>query len=202
MTRRLVYGGALIAFLAAFALTLTSIIIPRWISWDSETPSGDKIHYTYGLHRRCSSFTNTCEYFPHQEDCHGDRYFCSMWRSVGFLISFAIVLEGMTLITYIVILVGGKQKRESGWKILAGLHFLCGAVECAGMAIIAYLYENDDRFFPGWKLDIAWIFCTISWSVLMLLGAGIIATALLLPSEGGYELIPGDDWGRVGGEDD
>lgn len=36
----------------------------------------------------------------------------------------------------------------------------------------------------------------------MLLGAGIIATALLLPSEGGYELIPGDDWGRVGGEDD
>lgn len=47
-----------------------------------------------------------------------------------------MVLEGMTLITYIVILVGGKQRRESGWKILAGLHFLCGAVECAGMAII------------------------------------------------------------------
>ena len=56
MTRRLLYGGALIAFLAgkcrychqvrrdpltrsltAFALTLASIIIPRWISWDSET---------------------------------------------------------------------------------------------------------------------------------------------------------------------
>ena len=56
MTRRLVYAGALIAFLAgkcllsscdakklftelwtASALTLASIIIPRWISWDSET---------------------------------------------------------------------------------------------------------------------------------------------------------------------
>lgn len=36
----------------------------------------------------------------------------------------------------------------------------------------------------------------------MLLGAGITATALLLPSEGGYELIPGDDWGRVGDQDD
>ena len=59
-----------------------------------------------------------------------------MWRSVGFLISFTIVLEGMTLITYIVVLVGGKQKRESGWKILAGLHFLCGAMGGAGMAII------------------------------------------------------------------
>ena len=50
--------------------------------------------------------------------------------------SFTVVLEGMTLITYLVILIGGKQKRESGWKVLAGLHFLCGSVECAGMAII------------------------------------------------------------------
>ena len=60
----------------------------------------------------------------------------------------------------------------------------------------AYLYENDDRFFPGWKLDVSWVLCTVSWSVLLLLGVGIISSALLLPSEGGYELIPGDDWGR------
>lgn len=37
---------------------------------------------------------------------------------------------------------------------------------------------------------------------MMLLGAGIIASALLLPSEGGYELIPGDDWGRFNTQDD
>ena len=56
--------------------------------------------------------------------------------------SFTVVLEGMTLITYIVFLIGGKQKRESGWKILAGLHFLCGSVECAGMAIIVRPTSN------------------------------------------------------------
>ena len=66
----------------------------------------------------------------------------------------------------------------------------------------AYLYDNDDRFFPGWELDISWLFCTVSWSIMMLLGAGITATALLLPSEGGYELIPGDYWGRVNDQDD
>lgn len=60
----------------------------------------------------------------------------------------------------------------------------------------AYLYDNDDRFFPGWKLDISWVLCTVSWSVMLLLGCGITATALLLPMEGGYELIPDDDWGR------
>ena len=37
---------------------------------------------------------------------------------------------------------------------------------------------------------------------MMLIGTGIIAAALLLPSEGGYELIPGEDWGRFGDQDD
>lgn len=62
-----------------------------------------------------------------------------MWRSVGFLMSFAIVIEGMTLIAYIVILAGGKQKREQGWKILSGLHFLVGTLQLASMAIIVSL---------------------------------------------------------------
>jgi len=112
--------------------------------------------------------------------------------------SFAIVLEGMTIITYVVILSGGKQKRESGWQVLSGLHFIVGALQLAGMAIVAYLYENDDRFFPGWKLDASWVLCTTSWSVSALLGGGIIASALLLPSEGGYELIPDAEWRREG----
>lgn len=36
----------------------------------------------------------------------------------------------------------------------------------------------------------------------MLLGVGITATALLLPAEGGYELIPGDDWGQLGEQEE
>lgn len=197
MTRKFVYGGALVAFLASCALTLTAIIIPRWISWDEETPSGERIHYTYGLHRRCSSLTKTCEYFPKEQDCHGDRYFCSMWRSVGFLMSFAIVIEGMNLIVYIIILAGGKQKRVEGWKFLAALHMIVAALQVAAMAIIAYLYENDDRFFPGWALDSSWINCTVSWSVQFLLACGICAAAIWLPIEGGYELIPEDDFGEM-----
>ncbi|KAL8707226.1 MAG: hypothetical protein Q9220_007720 [cf. Caloplaca sp. 1 TL-2023] len=104
--------------------------------------------------------------------------------------SFGVVIEGMTLIAFIVMLVGGKQKREQGWKIISALLVLTGLVQCTGMALIAFLYDNDDRFFPGWKLDISWILCTISWSVQIVLAGGIAATALLLPSEGGYELIP------------
>ncbi len=57
-------------------------------------------------------------------------------------------------------------------------------------ALQAFLYDNDDRFFPGWKLDFSWVLCTASWSVLVILAGGIVASAFLLPSEGGYELIP------------
>ncbi|KAI9727784.1 MAG: hypothetical protein M1834_007931 [Cirrosporium novae-zelandiae] len=108
--------------------------------------------------------------------------------------SFAVVIEGMTLIAYIVILAGGKQKRETGWKILVVLLGLGGAILCAAMAIVAYLYDNDDRFFVGWKLDVSWILDTVSWSVLVLSALVVGGAAMLLPSEGGYELIPGGEF--------
>ena len=50
--------------------------------------------------------------------------------------SFAVVGEGVTLIAYIVILWGGKQKREAGWKVLSGMLFLVGLIQCTGMALI------------------------------------------------------------------
>ena len=64
------------------------------------------------------------------------RYFCSMWRSVGFLMSFAAVLELGTIVAYVIIIGGGRQKRETGWKVLAFMLMLVGIVQCAGMAIV------------------------------------------------------------------
>lgn len=37
------------------------------------------------------------------------------------------------------------------------------------------------------------ILCTISWGLALLLAVGITFAALLLPSEGGYELIPNEE---------
>jgi hypothetical protein len=90
-------------------------------------PDGSSITYTYGLHRRCSSTTGECTRFPTYEDCHGtDRYFCSIWRSVGFLMSFSVVLEGAILLAFVTILMSGRKSRESGWKILSFLLLLVG----------------------------------------------------------------------------
>ncbi|KAH2006156.1 hypothetical protein KXV52_000676 [Aspergillus fumigatus] len=159
LTKTIVYASTLLLFLAAFGLTISSIVVPKWVSYHSE-----KFHYSYGLHRRCSSLTNVCESFPQREDCHGeDRYFCSMWRTVGFLMSFAVVLEGMSVVAYLIVLSGGKRLRESGWKVLSLLIILSALVQAASMSIVAYLYDNEDRFFVGWRLGESWIYCTVSW---------------------------------------
>lgn len=110
-------------------------------------PPSQSAGVSYGLHYRCFSTTGTttigtrntttCVRFPQFDDCTGDdRQFCSMWRSVGFFMSFAVLLEGMTLITYIIILAGGKQVRESGWRILSLFLVLVALVQCASMGLV------------------------------------------------------------------
>jgi hypothetical protein len=53
--------------------------------------------------------------------------------------SFAVVLEGVTIIAFVLMIAGGKQKRESGWKILSGLLALVALIQCAAMALVVSL---------------------------------------------------------------
>lgn len=59
-----------------------------------------------------------------------------MWRSVGFLMNFAVVLEGMTIAAFVVLLAGGKQKREQGWGFMATMAALAALVQAVGMSIV------------------------------------------------------------------
>ncbi|KAF2116187.1 hypothetical protein BDV96DRAFT_573522 [Lophiotrema nucula] len=189
MTRRMVYGFGLWLTLACTAMTIASIIEPRWLSY---SPNGER-KASMGLHRYCRSSTNKCDHFPEQKlgDCDGDKWsFCSMWRTVGFFISFSVVIELLTVVSFIVIISGGVQRRSTGWKVITPILAFGGIVQCAGMAIVAFLYDHDERFIEGWHLDLSWTLVTISWTVLVLTSAGIVASALYLPTEGGYELIP------------
>lgn len=106
------------------------------------------------------------------------------------MMSFAVVIEGMTIAAFAILLGGGKQRREQGWGVMAILAGLAALIQVAAMALIAYLFENDDRFFVGWYLDKSWVMCTISWSFQALCALAITTAALVLPTEGGYELIP------------
>lgn len=195
-------------------MTLSAVLIPDWITWDTQTvctlplishpslthpqPYTKKIHYTYGLHSRCSSLANPqCTPFPEPTDCAGpDRTFCSLWRTAGFLMSFSVILELAGLVGFAVVLLGGKQARESGWKVVLPLVLVAAAAQVAGMGIVGWVFERDGRFFEGWKLGRSWVLCTVSWVVEVAVAVGVGLATWWLPEEGGYELIP--EGGRTG----
>jgi hypothetical protein len=59
-----------------------------------------------------------------------------MWRSVGFLMTFAVVLMSLGIVAYVIILSGGKKLRETGWGVLSTIIILSVAVQVASMALI------------------------------------------------------------------
>lgn len=50
--------------------------------------------------------------------------------------SFGVVVEGMTIAAFFILLVGGKQKREQGWPVMATLAGVAALVQAIGMALM------------------------------------------------------------------
>lgn len=128
--------------------------------------------------------------------------------------NFSVVLELATFVAFAVVLLGGRGNRENGWKMCVGLLGVVVIVQVAAMGIVvsvacflylccgereerrltrrkqAFLFDHDNRFFVGWKLDKSWILCTVSWIVLLMDVVGITVAAKMLPAEDDYEPIP------------
>lgn len=192
MTRVSVYASALVAFVAATAMILASILIPQWVSYTVTTSDGATFEKHIGLHKSCSSLDSPhCRDYPYEELCReGGRYFCSMWKTVGFMASFATILCLACMVSFIVIMSGGKFKRETGWPFVGAMLTLVAVVECAMISIVAYLFENDDQFtVPGWNLDVSFYLSTVSAAICLISAAGIAASAYLLPPEEGYDFL-------------
>ncbi|KND86657.1 hypothetical protein TOPH_08705 [Tolypocladium ophioglossoides CBS 100239] len=193
MTRVSVYSAALVACVAATAMIVASIATPNWVSYSVTTAQGETFEKHIGLHKSCSNLdAPACRDFPYAELCQAgeERYFCSMWRTVGFMASLAAILCLAGLVGFAVILRGGKYKRETGWPFVGGMLSLVAVVEFVMISIVAYLFENDDQFtVPGWNLDFSWYLSTVSAALCLLAAAGLAVSAYLLPPEEGYEFL-------------
>ena len=131
-----------------------------------------------------------------------------MWRTVGFMMSFGVVVELCTLVSFVVIVAGGVQRRVQGWGIVVGVLIFSAIIQGAGMSIVvclasvaclqeesadnlqSYVFDHDPRFFSGFHLDSSWSMCTASWTLLVMTAFGIALSAYCLPAENDYELIP------------
>ncbi|KEY66089.1 hypothetical protein S7711_09208 [Stachybotrys chartarum IBT 7711] len=192
MTRVYVYSSALAAFVAATAMLVASIWVPHWVTYSVTTTRGDTIEKHIGLHKSCSTLDDPyCRDFPSPDMCqHGERYFCSMWRTIGFMASFATILCLACIVSFGVIMGGGKYKRETGWPFVGAMLTLVSAVEFVIISMVAYLYDNDDQFtIPGWSLDVSWYLSTVSASITLLAAGGLALSAYLLPPENDYDFL-------------
>jgi hypothetical protein len=110
----------------------------------NEQDIGNNIKFSYGLSKKCSEVTGTCEPFPAEADClasgpaggAGGETFCALWRSVGFAMSFAVIIELATWTAFAVILLGGVQQRNKGWKIVCALLATTALVQAFGMSVV------------------------------------------------------------------
>ncbi|KAI1331842.1 hypothetical protein F5Y16DRAFT_245082 [Xylariaceae sp. FL0255] len=192
MTRKFVYSIALGVFVCTTAMTIASLVTPNWVTYSVRADNtGARFTKSVGLHQTCSNVAlPNCRPFPSEDDCRDDREFCSLWRTSNFLLSFATIFELATLVTFGVVLAGGKYKREGGWKLIGGFLLADAAVEFVSMGIVSYLFENDMQFIvPGWRLDFSYYLCTVSASVSVLLAVGLAASAIFLPPEDDYESL-------------
>ncbi|QUC20410.1 uncharacterized protein UV8b_04651 [Ustilaginoidea virens] len=197
MTRSYVYFSALVAFTAATAMIVASIFLPAWITYSVTSPQGDKVEMHVGLHRRCINFHDPpCTDYPTPDMCQGEdgRTFCSMWKTVGFLASLSAILCLASLVSFLVIIKGGKYKRETGWPFVTGMLTLVSLVEFFIVGTVSYLSRHDDQFaIPGFNLDVGWQISLASAVICLLGAAGLAASAYLLPPEDGYSFLEDAD---------
>ena len=53
--------------------------------------------------------------------------------------SFAVVLEGMTFVAFIVMMGSGVEKRSHGWKTLTAFLAIVAIVQCVAIGLIVRL---------------------------------------------------------------
>lgn len=82
-----------------------------------------------------------------------------------------------------------RAKTKFRWKLLSALLFVNVFIQIVAMSLVSYVYENDEKFFIGWKLDVSWMLCTFSWSISLIIAGSIALVGWLLPSEDGYERL-------------
>lgn len=91
-----------------------------------------------GLHKSCSNIDGyNCTPYPTDILCQSEqRYFCTVWRTTGWLASFSVIISLASLVAFGMMLGGGKYKRERGWPLVAGLISTFAALQLVVISVV------------------------------------------------------------------
>ena len=125
-------------------MVVASIVVPHWVSYSVTTGKGETYQRHIGLHKSCSNLDDPqCRSFPYEELCrHGERYFCSMWRTIGFMASFSTILCLACIVSFVVVMSGGKFKRETGWPFVSAMLTLVAIVQFVIISMVVCIFDG------------------------------------------------------------
>ncbi|KAK4050214.1 hypothetical protein OIO90_005196 [Microbotryomycetes sp. JL221] len=119
--------------------------------------------------------------------------FCDSWVTAGYAQQVALVFGLASVLASLIILLGGRQKRETGWKLISGLLTVEFILLIVSTSLIAHEYRMDDRFYYGSKLGQGYILSTVAWSLdVVIVGVLLVVGFMGLVKEDDYEQIMDD----------
>lgn len=84
----------------------------------------------------CGGARVSCTY---SDSAHCLQGLFGQFLNVCARLNFSVMVELACVVAYVVILLGGRGIRESGWKILAGLLSLVAVAQMTAMALVVRL---------------------------------------------------------------
>ncbi|KAI9021440.1 hypothetical protein CLU79DRAFT_753321 [Phycomyces nitens] len=175
-------------FCCSYALNLTALFLPKWLTFVVPKPLYSETNY--GLFKLCQSVTGDCRPFPREEegDCT-EEGFCQLWQTAGAGMILAAVIGALTLVALLGTMCSSRRKRERGWKLVAGMLVLHAIPAAISMSVVAYLVNTSSIFYAGTRYDMSFIMGAATWCISLVIALSLTLATLLGPPEHGYERL-------------
>ncbi|CAI2165852.1 14796_t:CDS:2 [Funneliformis geosporum] len=178
------YSLITLLFTISYTFTLLALFLPNWLLFSTSKPF--RTYNNIGLFKRCSNtiLYDSCRPFPSSEynDCE-ENFFCEEWGLAGVTMILAAIVGGLTWLNFIMILLGGRLRREKAWKNSSGLLLLQALLQFITIFLIAHVYTTSEKFIFGFKYDYSFIFANVSACFGVLLSLTLFTNGLFSPPE-------------------
>ncbi|KAI8353241.1 hypothetical protein EDC96DRAFT_517295 [Choanephora cucurbitarum] len=179
------YVVTFFVFLSNYALTLSAIAFPKWLTF--VTPIPFYMETNYGLFKLCRSMTGECRPFPSYDhgDCQEDG-FCELWRAAAAGMIVSAILGGLTILALLATMCTQRRKRAKAWAPISFMLVAYALPQILSMSLIAYVFNTSATFYMGTRYNFSFIFCIISWILSVMMAVVLSMIAILSPPEYAY----------------
>ncbi|KAK5661268.1 hypothetical protein OQA88_11162 [Cercophora sp. LCS_1] len=97
------------------------------------------------------------------------------WRSISRIMNWALVADVVTLVGFILVMMGGMERRQKRWKVLCGLLGVVTVLHFWAVTAMRIIYDEDHLFLvPGFWYDSGFWWCYRAGFLALVVAATVI----------------------------